>query len=154
MTDLDKINKAPQPDSKEAEASKAKEHADALKDNEAKAKVRKDVLDAVNKLEHENDGDWGKDGKPSLERIQQLVGDNRVSQELLDEIAGDLERVSKVIQVKTGEKLVKTEKDHPDYVENVKVIAIRNGQYGGKIRREGDTFFVTGILRGFMKRVK
>src|SRR5690606_6760037 len=97
---------------------------------------------------------WTSEGKPSLDRIRALVGDNRVSQELVNEAAGDLVRINKAATPQTGEKSVKAEKQDKRYVENVKVRATARGQYGGKMRVEGDEFFVTGILRPWMERVK
>lgn len=138
----------------DAEKKKADEEAEKERQSAIAKQQRTDVLDAVNKLEHETDADWNNDGTPSLKRVQGIVGDNRITQELLDEVAGDLKRKKVGASTNAGQLAVKTEKGQKGFVENKLVRAKEVGQYGGKLRYPGEKFYVTGVLRKWMEVVK
>lgn len=156
----DQIAKAKADDEAKAKAAKVKAEADKKAADELAAKqaeekqARNDVTAAVKHLDHSVPTDWKDNGKPSLDRVRALAGNLNITQELLDEAAGDLVRINPVAAPATAEDAVKAAKEHKDYVENTHVEAVAVGQYGGKLRAIGEKFYVTGILRPWMKRLK
>jgi hypothetical protein len=50
------------------------------------------IADALKKLDNSKATDWAENGSPSLNRVQVLMKDSSITQEQLDEAAGDLRR--------------------------------------------------------------
>jgi len=59
------------------------------------------IDEALAKLEAKNDRDWTENGAPSLTRVQVLMKDSSITQEQLDEAAGDMKRPDTAIGKKT-----------------------------------------------------
>lgn len=149
-------------------AKQAEDHAEALKAADAKSSAslekvtaaaegnafRADILAAVAKLRHGNAADWQEDGRPSLKRIIQLAGNNKITAEDVDKVAGDVRR--ETVKTDNSETLLKGEDKTADAapLENVKVRAIEVGQYGGKLRDPGEEFVYSGPKQAWFIKLK
>lgn len=76
------------------------------------------LAEALKKLDNSKPADWTENGAPSLNRIQVLMKDSSITQEQLDEAAGDLRREE--IGGKKGKKAAETRASaSPDVLESL-----------------------------------
>jgi hypothetical protein len=85
------------------------------------------INEALAKLEAKNDKDWTENGAPSLTRVQVLMKDSSVTQEQLDEAAGDLKRPDTSIGKKTVKAVEKREPASDDQL--AKLLDPETGQF-------------------------
>ncbi len=106
-----------------------------------------EILTALSKLKHNEDGDWQEDGKPSLKRIVALAGNDQITRKHVNAVAPDFER-EKVLaeKEKTSKAAIEKDKDENAAKElvNARVRALERGQYGGRLYDAGDEFTYSG----------
>lgn len=107
--------------------------------NAEKKPFETEILDAIAKLKHDKDDDWLEDGKPSMKRIVALAGNTEIKRQHVDAIAPDLRRDGTVTA-----KPADVDESKEGELINVRVRALRRGQYGGKIREPGEDFTFSG----------
>lgn len=107
-----------------------------------------DILRAVSKLKHTSDADWQEDGRPSLKRIIALAGNDKITAEDVDAVAGDVRRETVEAKAnKTSKAALLKDADDADereYLDGIWVRAVEVGQHGGKLREPGEEFVFTG----------
>lgn len=137
----------------EAKAAAGAEKAQAKAEGEA---FKAEILSAVSKLRHGNAADWQEDGRPSLNRIIQLAGNNKITAEDVARVAGDVRReVVNAEDAKAAALLKGADDVAPDEeLSGALVRAIEPGQYGGKLREVGDEFTYSGPKRAWFVKLK
>ena len=112
-----------------------------------------EIKAAVAKLDHAKDGDWTEDGLPSVKRVIQLAKNDKIVRADINAVAPDARR-DKRPMIAAGSIRPETKSgDQGKKVENVKVRAIRKGQYAGALRKPGETFTFTGIVPSWLEIV-
>lgn len=136
----------------DANAAKAIEKANAAAEGSA---FKAEILAAVAKLRHVNNADWQEDGRPSLKRIIQLAGNDKITAEDVDKVAGGVRRETMASADDKSAALRKGEDaDVPEELTDARVRAIDLGQYGGKLREVGEEFTYSGPKKPWFIKLK
>lgn len=121
--------------------------------------LAEEIQAALPKLNPVDNKDWTEGGAPSLTRIRALLKNDKVTQEQLDEVAGNHKRpdmtkaapanLAEVHREPDKDKIEEAKKNH---VIDETVVAIDRGYASGAVREPGEAFNFSGVMGSWMRK--